>query len=538
MHAEARGGVDLADAAADVLVGLGDVGGEEVDAADVEADGADGADRHLAVVGVDDVGDVDRRAAGRQVGGGAQVDDLALGRDGVLVVALLGQHALGLLVELEPGQHLLVADAAARVLVHDLDQLLDRALAVADDVAGHALGGGDQLAVDHQQAMVEAFEEALDQHGAAVLAGGGEGRLDLLLVHQADADAAAMIGVERLDHDREADAPGGRGRVLGVVDHALLGHGQAEIAQQPDGLLLVRGELDRDVRRRAGDRGLDPLLEAAVAELDQALAVQPQPGDVALLGRRHQGRRARAQRLALGEADEAVAAALEVEMLGVEVGRAQLRRQEGVEQLEAELARLQADLRLLVLVDDEVLAGLARAPGLAEGDGRAGDVLQLDRDMLEHVAEPGALALVQAADEAAGLAVGAAVLVQARAGSSSRAVDEAGAQPLGRPFLERAQVQRQPDHREQGVDVGADIDLRVQDLHGDLPTALPRRSPRGRRRRVDQSAGLPARASRVSVSNKSPLTRMCNLIPIRLTGSCAARGVHRGVRRARRGRPR
>ena len=123
VHAEARRGVDLADAAADVLVGLGDVGGEEVDAADVEADGADGADRHLAVVGVDHVGDVDGRAAGRQVGGGAQEDDLARGRHRVLVVALLGQHALGLLVELEPGQHLLVADAAARVLVHDLDQL-------------------------------------------------------------------------------------------------------------------------------------------------------------------------------------------------------------------------------------------------------------------------------------------------------------------------------------------------------------------------------------------------------------------------------
>ena len=49
-------------------------------------------------------------------------------------------------------------------------------------------------------------------------------------------------------------------------------------------------------------------------------------------------------------------------MLGVEVGRAQLRRQERMEQLEAELPRLQADLRLLlVLVDDEVLAGLAVA---------------------------------------------------------------------------------------------------------------------------------------------------------------------------------
>ena len=61
------------------------------------------------------------------------------------------------------------------------------------------------------------------------------------------------------------------------------------------------------------------------------------------------------------------------------------------EQLQAELARLQTDLRLLVLVDHEVFAGLTGATGLAECDRRAGDVLQLDRHMLEHMAEPGAL---------------------------------------------------------------------------------------------------------------------------------------------------
>src|SRR5690606_19590270 len=74
VHAEARGGVDLADGAADLAVGARDVGGDEVDAADVEADGAGGAHRHLAVVGVDDVGHVDGGAAGAEVAGGAQVE--------------------------------------------------------------------------------------------------------------------------------------------------------------------------------------------------------------------------------------------------------------------------------------------------------------------------------------------------------------------------------------------------------------------------------------------------------------------------------
>ena len=193
----------------------------------------------------------------------------------------------------------------------------DRAAAVADHVARHALGGGDQLAVDHQQPVVEALEEALDQHRAAVLAGDGEGRLDLLGLGQPDADAAAVVAVERLDHDRVADPPGRADGILGVVDHALLGHRQAEIAEQPAGLLLVGGQLDRDVRRAAGDGRLDALLEAAMAELDQALAVEPQPGNVALLGGSHQRGRARAQRLALREADEPVAAAREVEIVVV-----------------------------------------------------------------------------------------------------------------------------------------------------------------------------------------------------------------------------
>ena len=95
---------------------------------------------------------------------------LAVGRDGVLGVALLGQHGLGLVVELEPREHLLVADAAPGVAIHLVDQLGDGLLAVADDVARHPLGDRDELAVDDEHAVVLAGDEALDDHAAAVLA--------------------------------------------------------------------------------------------------------------------------------------------------------------------------------------------------------------------------------------------------------------------------------------------------------------------------------------------------------------------------------
>ena len=92
-----------------------------------------------------------------------------VGRHALAGVALPRQHRLGLVVEGEPGEHLLVADAAPRILVHFLHQLLDGVHAVAHHVARHPLGDRDQLAVDHQHPVVVAGDEALDDDAAAVL---------------------------------------------------------------------------------------------------------------------------------------------------------------------------------------------------------------------------------------------------------------------------------------------------------------------------------------------------------------------------------
>jgi hypothetical protein len=83
-------------------------------------------------------------------------------------------------------------------------------------------------------------------------------------------DAAAVVGVQRLYHHRPADPQRRLHRLLGRVDDLLAGHRQAEVAEDAVGLLLVGGDLDRDVAGLRGDGGLDPLLVAAVAELDQA----------------------------------------------------------------------------------------------------------------------------------------------------------------------------------------------------------------------------------------------------------------------------
>ena len=141
---------------------------------------------------------------------------------------------------------------------------------------------------------------------------------------------------------------------------------------------------------------------------------------------RHQRCGRRTERAALREADEVVARFGPVPALGNGARGSQRVGQQRAQQPQRELAGGDAFLALRVLVDDRVDAGLARAAGLAEGDVFAGDVLQLDRHVLEHVAEPGAFVLAHAAEEAAGLSIRAAVLGQAGQGGGEP-VDERGA---------------------------------------------------------------------------------------------------------------
>jgi hypothetical protein len=480
VHAKAGGGVDLADAAAELAVRTGDVRGDEVDAGDVEADRVRGADRHLAVVGVDDVGEVDRGAAGAQVAGRAQIDDLAGGGHGLGGITNELEQAAGLIIDLDAGQDLLVADAAARVAVDLLDQLRDRALAVADDVARHALGDGDHAAADDEDAVVEAGDVVLDDDGARVLLGLLERGSDGLGGLEVDRDAAAMVGVERLDDDGVPEALGGGHGPFGGADDLLARDRQAEVPEDLVGLLLVGGDADGDVAGLGGDRRLDPLLVAPVAELHQRLIIEADPGNVALLGGAHERAGRGPELAALGEGDQVVEALAEVEVgrdLRARAGEdGHVRRQQRVQQVEREVAGGLADALLLVLVDDEVLPGVAGAAGLAERDLGAGQDLDLDGDVLEHVAEPGAAVLTQPAHEAAGFAVRAGVLLKAGE-RGEQAVDEARDRGRG-VLLELAEIDAEADHREVGVDVGTAVSTTLEDLHcevglGRSPGLLP-----------------------------------------------------------------
>ena len=289
------------------------------------------------------------------------------------------------MVELEAREHLLVSDAATRIAVDLLDQLLDRLAAVAHDVARHAARDRHQLAVDHEHAVVEALDEALDDDRAAAFARVIEGRAHLIVVRQADRDALAVVGVERLCDHGVADLVRRAHGLRRVVDQLLARNRQPQVAEDAVGLLLVGSQLHRDVPGLAGDRGLDALLVATEAQLHQAVAVEAQAGHVPRARRAHQRGGARTQRASLCVLDEAVALLREVEVLGDRACRLQLPREERVQQDDAEPCGLEADLLVLVLEDHVVLAGHAVRAGAAEADLRAGHVLQLDGHVLQHV---------------------------------------------------------------------------------------------------------------------------------------------------------
>ena len=133
----------------------------------------------------------------------------------------LVEKALGLVVEFESGEDLLVTDAAARVLVHFVDELFDRVLAVPDHVPGDALGDGDESAIDHEHPVVVALDETLDQDRAAALQRVVECDANMFFVIEVDRYASTMVRAERLEDDRVSDPNRCPHRAVGVVDDFL-----------------------------------------------------------------------------------------------------------------------------------------------------------------------------------------------------------------------------------------------------------------------------------------------------------------------------
>ncbi len=198
------------------------------------------------------------------------------------------EHLLGLRIEFKARQDLFMTHSAARVLVHDLDQLSDRVTAVTDDMARRSTRCRDQLAVDDQQPMVITLQERLDDHRPRMLARDQVALRDFFVGAQPNGDTAAVIAVVWFGHHGESNTARGADGMRFTLDKFLLGDRQSEQAQNLVGLLLVAGQFDRNVRGAAGDRRLDALLVLAMTQLHQRLIIEPEPRNAAVFRRAYQ----------------------------------------------------------------------------------------------------------------------------------------------------------------------------------------------------------------------------------------------------------
>ena len=281
---------------------------------------------------------------------------------------------------------------------------------------------------------------------------------------QVEADPAAVVAVQRLDHHGVADAVRRRDRGLHRPHRLAARHGQPGRGEQLGREVLVTGDVHGEGAGPRGHGGPDALGVHALAELDQGVLVQPDPRDVAADRLLEDRRGRRSEGHPLGPPQEEVQLLGEVEAL--------LRLHQVVEQADGQLAGGEADPLVGVGVDDVVdPAAALDLTGLAPAQVVAGLLLQLQRDVLGDVAEPGAL--VQPVDEAAGDPARAGVPGQPRQ-QLEQPVGEA-VEGVAGVVLQAAEVDDEVDRRLVGPDVRPAVDPASPGWRGPA-----RQGPRGR----------------------------------------------------------
>ena len=398
VHQQAGAGVDLDDGAALFGERLRDVLADQVDAGDVEADDTCSKRGDGSGVGMDVVGAVEG-----VVGVALDQHFTAGGRDAVAGKALAFEFDLGGGVDADDRQRVEFGFAAARVGVDlAVDQLLDGGFAVAADRDQVAAVGGDELAANDQQAVLDTLDRAFDEDAGAFLGGNRVGLAHRFRGHQVDEHATPVIAVGRFDDDRVADVFGGVDGIVGVIDFAAFGDRHADRGNQFLGQVLIARNGLGDGAGGVSLGRPDATHRGAVAELDQVAVVeQADVRDLARFGGIDDGRGRRAEILAVDLAAQHLDRRVEVEGLVVDRGEQQFAA--GVER--------QAGAFAVEVADDQLVdAARGRLAGASETVGQAGQAHQFEGDVLEDVPGPGAL--LQAAQETAALVVIAAVLDQ------------------------------------------------------------------------------------------------------------------------------
>ena len=174
--------------------------------------------------------------------------------------------------------------APARVGVDlQIGQLVDVGFAVAGDPELFATRSGHHLAAYHQQTVFVAGDKFFDDDAAATALAVGQrvGFFYILLRHQVQRHAAAVVAVVGLQHHGHADLLRGRPRSFGALHQLALRHRYTTGLQQGLGQVLVAGDFFGNRAGLVGLRGPDAALCVAVAQLHQVACGQANMGNAA-----------------------------------------------------------------------------------------------------------------------------------------------------------------------------------------------------------------------------------------------------------------
>ena len=446
VHQQAGAGVDFQNGSL-ALHGLGHILQDHVHAGNVQTHdlgSQHGVVRHVGVYVV--------QAVNGHIAVALQQHGLTLGNHAVGCHTLAVEFELdGTGFQIDPVQRVLLLGTATGVLIQHFDQLTQRGLAVAIDGNGLALGGGDDLAADDQQAVFHAVDEFFNDHIRAFGLGQRESSLDVGFLGQLQGHATGVVAVRGLDGDGETNVlrhfPGFFGR-----SHDLaFGHGNAAGREQALGEVLVLGNAFGNGAGLVRLGRPDAALRCAVAQLHQIAVVQADMGNAAL-GRSIDDATGRWAQIAVVDRRlDGVDGGLEVKRLIVD-GRHQ--------ELVAIFQRHAGHGLFGAAEHHAVHAALGDFTRLAELGRHAGQVQQLDDHVFHHVPHPGAA--FQALDKAAALAHAAGVLDEVGQ-PGGQAFVEAG-NLVGRIVFQLSQIQPDLQNRAVGPDTGATQESSAQEL--------------------------------------------------------------------------
>ena len=153
-------------------------------------------------------------------------------------------------------------------------------LAGSDDMTRNPLGDCHECAINHEHAVIKAFDHLLHQHASRVFFGFLDRDFNLLGGLEIQADSASVVGIEGLYNDWKSNLLSCSPCSTHRAHQDLAWHRKSEISENLVGLFFVGGNLHSDVPRVGRDGGLNALLVPTVSKLNEGVVVEANPGNV------------------------------------------------------------------------------------------------------------------------------------------------------------------------------------------------------------------------------------------------------------------